>query len=316
VNRGQGLFRRITETWNSTWFRLPLGLLILVWIFRRFHLTSAVFHLPPHPVWTAALFLLPLNLWFQYQRWRTLVLSVDREIPHSLLFASFLEGISAGLLTPGSFGEHLRVVKLGEGRRTALLTTSVLDKFLGGTVTSLAGLAASVVLILQRRPAGTGWYLGLCGAGLLFYLLLLFLVLRGPLRRRFLRKLRLERFALLQRVEETLRNLSAGDLFRALFRAALFYATFMLQFLLIMWSITGHTVWSIFPQLAAMMFLKGRVPISWGDLGVRELLTTWLLAGRGIDQAQAVQGSLLLFAMNILLPALLGVLVFMLRRRH
>jgi uncharacterized membrane protein YbhN (UPF0104 family) len=57
-----------------------------------------------------------------------------------------------------------------------------------------------------------------------------------------------------------------------------------------------------------MMFFKALIPISFGDLGIREASSVYFYSLVGIPQTTALNASLLLFVINILLPAVLGII--------
>jgi uncharacterized membrane protein YbhN (UPF0104 family) len=93
-----------------------------------------------------------------------------------------------------------------------------------------------------------------------------------------------------------------------------FYIVIFLQMFLLLNAFSPVQPGDAFLGFAAMMFLKSLVPISLGDLGIREAGSVYFYALRGIASATALNAALLLFAINILLPSLIG-LLFMPRSR-
>ena len=93
-----------------------------------------------------------------------------------------------------------------------------------------------------------------------------------------------------------------------------FYIAIYLQMFLLLNAFSPVDADDAFLGFAAMMFVKSLVPLSLGDLGIREAGSVYFYAIRGIPHASALNASLLLFVINILLPSLLG-LMFMPRRR-
>ena len=61
---------------------------------------------------------------------------------------------------------------------------------------------------------------------------------------------------------------------------------------------------------SAMMFAKSVVPISFGDIGTRELSSIYFFSRFGIAQAAALNASLLLFVLNIIFPGIMGAFFF------
>jgi uncharacterized membrane protein YbhN (UPF0104 family) len=62
-----------------------------------------------------------------------------------------------------------------------------------------------------------------------------------------------------------------------------------------------------FVGTSAMMFAKSLLPISIGDLGIREAGSIYFFSLYGISQAAALNASLLLFFINIFIPSVLGI---------
>ncbi len=58
--------------------------------------------------------------------------------------------------------------------------------------------------------------------------------------------------------------------------------------------------------VASILLAKSFVPISFGDLGVRESASVLLLGRLSVPQAAAFDASLLLFLINIMIPAIAG----------
>jgi uncharacterized membrane protein YbhN (UPF0104 family) len=63
-----------------------------------------------------------------------------------------------------------------------------------------------------------------------------------------------------------------------------------------------------FLGFAAMMFTKSLIPISLGDLGIREASSVYFYSFCGVAESTSLSAALLLFAFNILLPSLAGLL--------
>ncbi len=77
----------------------------------------------------------------------------------------------------------------------------------------------------------------------------------------------------------------------------------------------GHTL-SLSDTLLTAIFIwgAGLIPISVSGLGVREGFAVYFLGRLGIGAPVAVGVSLLVFSLNVLLPAFIG-LIFIFRRR-
>jgi uncharacterized membrane protein YbhN (UPF0104 family) len=101
---------------------------------------------------------------------------------------------------------------------------------------------------------------------------------------------------------------------RLLVFSALFYMTFVAQFLLLLRAFGPIDILSSLAGVSTIMLIKTIIPpLTLGELGIREGASVFVLGHAGMLAAGAVSASLLLFGINILLPGLVGVLV-MLRR--
>jgi uncharacterized membrane protein YbhN (UPF0104 family) len=87
-----------------------------------------------------------------------------------------------------------------------------------------------------------------------------------------------------------------------------FYMIIYVQMYLLLNAFSPVHAADAFLGFAAMMFLKSLVPVSLGDLGIREASSVYFYALRGIANATALNASLLLFVINILLPSLIGLI--------
>ena len=80
----------------------------------------------------------------------------------------------------------------------------------------------------------------------------------------------------------------------------------MLQMFFLINGFTRISFAHAFIGTSAMMFVKSLLPISLGDLGIREAGSIYFFSLYGISQAAALNASLLLFLINIFIPSILG----------
>ena len=69
-----------------------------------------------------------------------------------------------------------------------------------------------------------------------------------------------------------------------------------------------------FLAISATMLVKSLLPISIGDLGIRESAAIFFLGKIGVHESTAFNASILLFLINLLIPSLVG-LVLVLKYR-
>src|SRR5690606_34279089 len=93
--------------------------------------------------------------------------------------------------------------------------------------------------------------------------------------------------------------------------SALRYGVFSTQFVLLIQAFAPGASWGgAYAGVVLVFFAKSAIPaITLGDLGVRESAAVFFLGAYGIAEAAAFNASLGVFAVNILLPALSGLVL-------
>ena len=235
----------------------------------------------------AALALLPVGLSLQWWKWRVLLRTAAPEVSSAAALRSLLAGFGLGLLTPGRLGELGRGLVL-PGRRMAATQLALVDRLLSAGVTLLTGAMAAAAVIPGVRGA---WILGagaavagIAGGGWLL-----------------LRRMRPRRL-------EVVRALPARDWAAGITGSVMSNLVFFLQFHLLLLAagpLPSSVIWSV----PAVFALKTLLPISFLDLGVRESAAVAVLGLAGVQPAVAVQASLLLCAVNVVVPGLAGLIV-------
>jgi uncharacterized membrane protein YbhN (UPF0104 family) len=91
--------------------------------------------------------------------------------------------------------------------------------------------------------------------------------------------------------------------------SAVRYVVFSAQFVLLVHAFAPAAPWGPVAAGVAVVFLvKSALPqLTLGDLGVREGAAVFVLAGAGVAPAEALNASLAVFVVNLVLPALAGV---------
>jgi len=96
------------------------------------------------------------------------------------------------------------------------------------------------------------------------------------------------------------------QLIATLFCTLCFQAILIVQMFCFIHAFFEITLFHAFIGTNAMMFVKSCLPISLGDLGIREAGSIFFFSKFGVSQASALNASLLLFVVNILVPSIFG----------
>jgi uncharacterized membrane protein YbhN (UPF0104 family) len=249
----------------------------------------------------AALALLLLNLSAQVIKWRQLLRKSGYTFANVLIAQSLLFGITVGTLTPGQIGEFGGRAVLLHSDPERLVGLTIIDKLQILAVMALGGLPSFAVL----------FHLGLVPSVLLGFAAVLVIAClalpaqcaawtRDTLFRRAKSRWIHEFFAAAQVLRNT--RLMASTTFLT----AAFYAVLWLQVHFLLNAFFPVSPLDSFLGFAATMFAKSFFPLTFADLGIREIGLVYFLSLRSVPQEAAFNASILLFAINILLPSIIG----------
>ena len=112
--------------------------------------------------------------------------------------------------------------------------------------------------------------------------------------------------AWLTRILDGFTLLKPRQLWTTLIFTIVFHGVLVLQMFYLINAFNGITISDAFIGTSATMFVKSLLPISLGDLGIREAGSIYFFSIFGISQAAALNASLLLFVINILIPSMIG----------
>lgn len=258
----------------------------------------------------AALALLPVNLLLESVKWRLLLSTTVRTISTGESIGSVLAGYALGFITPARLGDYAgRVLYLGNDRRGETLVMTMLDRLYSVWIYMLVG---TIVLGFQLRsplpgPPGA-WRLTFVVGAALSLIVSVFVLrpssvhavgkslprwrpVRG-LRRHFLHA-------------GSVRMETAG---RLLILSALRYGVICTQFVFLVLAFAPESpVLPVYAGVTLVFFAKTIIPsVSLFDLGIRESAAILFLGLYGVAPAAGLSASLLLFAVNLTLPALIG----------
>ncbi len=260
-----------------------------------------------------ALCLMPFNILLQGLRWQLFVSTEVKNIPLYRCLSSLLGGFSMGLITPGRVGEIGRIFLLRVPSKFRLAGLHILDKMYTFGAVSLSG---PILLFLfpgfkEALPASLRTGI-LIFAGILPLLYIWLAYDPRPLKSLLLgiqlafpRKPKaLEVITAFERltIKQTSRALAITISQILLIYTQFFFVTRAFQ--PVSWPVAAHTY-------GVVLFIKSALPVSLGSLGVGEWATVSLYERYGIPDAIAFNCSMLIFAINVLIPAIIGLLIIL-----
>jgi len=257
--------------------------------------------------------LVAANTGIHFLRWRFLLRLIAKDITNEEALISLLVGFTAGFFTPAQVGEFAgRIASHPSLRKSHVLGMSVIDRLYMLALTLITGIGAfalffSSYMTLYWSP----WY-GIVAVIIIVATLLI--VLHPQYAKKLLsivpQKIRKHRlYNIIDVMENQFHNIQGRTLF--LLTSAL-YAVIVIQYYI--FSIAFEPV-SFFDSAicsSSVYFVKAvLLPISIGDLGVRESAAVFFFSRVGVSAASAFNASLCMFLANIVLPSIAGSLLIM-----
>lgn len=277
--------------------------------------TGTTFSFWPHGTeiyFFTALLLLPLNIGLESGKWQRLVATAS-SISFLHAVGSVLSGIAASLITPNRIGEYpARIMLLKEHNSTRLLSVSVLgacSQMLALMIAGLAGL--SFYYYRHQQPV---YLLVLLGT-------LLFTIALTTLYFSFERWApRIEGIRWLRKLHlwgRLLYRFSTKEQIVILAISLLRFAVFTTQYwLLLRWQGIGLPLGEGLLLCVLFFWAMAIIPsIALAELGIRGTVSVFLFKEYSPNVAGIAAATFVLWCINLMLPSIIGALLFFRRQR-
>ena len=256
-----------------------------------------------------AIILMIVNIYIQYKKWLYILHLYYPDVSKKQALGSILVGFTLGLMTPGRLGELGRGLFLQNLNKLHVTGLTFIDKMFNNLAIFFAGCLAFYYML--KYPYNLSIYVLVPYSVIVFVVwVLLFQLLTHPEKIYLFFKTRFEKSSRLSKVKdffESLEKLHKKQVGIIFSYSVLFYFVIFLQLLLLVEAFTDYSILPTFAAIVAAMFSKTLLPISIGDLGIREGAAIYFLNQVGVLKLHAFNGALLLFSINILLPSILGI---------
>lgn len=271
-----------------------IGFALLIWILGRINRQQMIESLLSIRLTTILMVLTVavLNLTIQFRRWQFLINEQSDDYRKKDLIPSFFAGFTLRLLLPGGHAEISKVFLL-PGKKSGKVMAFAIEKFFQTYVKTVLVLAGLPFLFPRQKWIFIGFFI--LTAGLYPFLPRLW---RTRLFRKFQEK----------EVE-----------YKAIFFKTVLYSLGVFACLIAQYFVLLNDAHYLEFKRTVLTVIyiwgAGLIPISVSGLGLRENIAAYVLKGYGIPSSLAVGVALLIFLLNNIIPALIGV-YFVYRRQH
>lgn len=255
--------------------------------------------------------LVAANTGIHFLRWRYLLRLISKDIPNSAVFISLLVGLAAGFFTPGQVGEFAgRIASQPDLRKSHVVGVSLIDKLYLLALTLITGISAFAIFFATYMPTYWNPWYGILAVISVIFVVTIFL---NPQSAKMIltfvpKKIREHRlYNIIDVIEHRFHNSQGRTLF---FLTAALYTVVFVQYYIFAIAFEHVSFLDSLMCSSSVYFVKAViVPISIGDLGVRESAAIFFFSKVGVSAASAFNASLCMFLANIVLPSAAGSLL-------
>ncbi len=261
-----------------------------------------------------ALLLLGPNLYLQFYKWRYLLRLIKPEVSDSESAQSLFAGFTFGFITPGRLGEFGRAFFIKDCSWVRVLGIAAIDKLFSLSMVILFGSIG--LLFFIGRVFDLIVVIPLAALIIIALIVIFYILFHPEIIRSFLYSINII-LPFRDKIKQLMSSVEHFTRQRAIKLIWLnlgFYVVFLSQFYLIILSFESAPLISAMLAISATMLVKSMLPISLGDLGIRESAAIFFLSRLGLQDSTAFNASILLFLINLLIPSIVG-LVILLRNR-
>lgn len=254
------------------------------------------------------------NVYVQYRKWHYVLSLVKPNVSRKESLYSLLVGFTFGFITPGRLGEFGRAFFIKDCHWLRVIGISFIDKFFSQAIVFFCGAVGFLIILGKQLQFYS--LLPIIIFAIITMLLLRYILVHPEVFRGFLYNLNV----ILPFREKIKILISSFDDFhrqqalKLLGFSALFYLIILSQYYVLLLAFEAIHPFETFQAISSTLLVKSMLPISLGDLGIRESAAIFFLGKVGGSKAAAFNASILVFAINILIPSMVG-LVLVLKNR-
>ncbi|MEN8193108.1 MAG: lysylphosphatidylglycerol synthase transmembrane domain-containing protein [Bacteroidota bacterium] len=261
-----------------------------------------------------AIILLPVNLLFQFAKWKLLCQKYFSIYNNKSIWLSIFYGISGGIFTPMKSGEYfIRSLPLRGVKIVDVVIATAVDKVIPIFFVLIIGGPFFIIFFKDIFNLSNFTILIIIALYLISLILSIFLLfgnsiisirLRGAVRKVSLFNKIFDKVAFIKRLDKV-------TLIKVIFISLLFHLTFTIQMTLLLSAYSGEFNFITFFFIANIIIFIQIVipPIALGELGIREGAAVYLIHSLGYSSAIGFNAAFSLFTINLLIPSIVGLLL-------
>jgi len=293
--------------------KLIIAAMVTVFLIKRVHGKEIIsaFASASLPLIFISLLLLIPNLYLQFFKWRYLVRLLKAKVSNQEIMQSLFAGFTFGFITPGRLGEFGRAFFIKETSWISLLGIAAIDKLFSLAIVVFWGAVGLIFFIARQLTLYI--FVPLFVFILIALFVIYYILLHPQIIKSFLYSINIilpfrDKIKLLM---GSLDNFHQPQARKLLWLNLCFFIAFLLQYCLLTFAFEPSHFLPTFFALSAVMLVKTMLPISVGDLGIRESAAVFFLGKIGIMEATAFNASILLFIINLVIPSLMGLILLL-----
>lgn len=261
-----------------------------------------------------------INIVLQYFKWKITVNAVLDIYDQRKIISSLLQGLAAAVSTPARVGEYVgRALPFSDKSFLQVTLATLIDKFFSILIVMIIGALSSILFIHYFYNVIEFITISLLIlVALLFYLLFLLLFNENFWDNFLFERIRKsKRFGKYYKKFEVLKKLDKRYKTKMLLLSFLFYLCIIVQYSLLAMSFSHKNEFMNYLWVGNLiMFTKTIIPpFTLGELGIRESASVYFIQRFGENANVGFNASIFLFIINLILPAILG-LLFQLRKNN
>jgi MFS family permease len=245
--------------------------------------------------------LLP-NLWMEFLKWKEITKPLQAD--PVLVKNAFWAGVASGFMSPNGWGNFLGRLIFFQKRDTIYIIFSTALANLSQLIPTLVfGLFA----LLLKYGNSNSWWISTAIGGFVIILIYFYGDYVLPKKRSsfsFIRKL--------QSIHGRYQHLKSPLLFFSLIRFLVFSSQYVFLFV----AFGYEDIWFLFPQIWLVYLLTSFIPSVWsGKVLIRETAALFVFAGTAISVPDIIVTSIIIYLMNIALPAFMSSFIWLPKRK-